>query len=112
MTDAEFNTIAHFFATELKRRTPKDTGNLAFNATRIQSFDANFFRIYVETHGDHAPQSHDGIAPYFVFVNNRENITLRNGSMKKNKNYRYFQNAMSQGIKDLLILLDATLEEA
>lgn len=106
MTDNEFNTTAHFFAQRVKDMTPKRTMNLAFHATKIQSQGADKFRIYVNTVGDHAVNSQDGIAPYFQFVNDYE--TLRN---KPNKNYHYFQRAVNKSVQDLTVMLGAYLEE-
>lgn len=109
MTDAEFTAVCGRILTMIQEDTPNpkmnkrdkygrltSTGNLAFNATRSESLGANKIRIYVNTVGNHSPQSRDGIAPYFVYVNGYETLWG-----KPNPNYGYWDRAIKRAIHNI-----------
>lgn len=96
MTDAEFTAVCGRIKSMIQDETPRDTGNLALNATRSESLGVNKVRIYVDTVGDHSPNSLDGIAPYFVYVNNEPFLRGR-----KNPNFGYWDNAIKRAIHNI-----------
>ena len=109
MTDAEFTAVCGRITSMIQDDTPNpsmnkrdkygrltSTGNLAFNATRYESLGANKIRIYVNTVGVHAPQSQDGIAPYFVYVNGYQTLWE-----KPNPNYGYWGRAIDRAIHNI-----------
>lgn len=105
MRRSDFLRIARTMAANLKQVTPKDTGNLAYNATRYEPLSAQAVRIYVNTRGDHKSESRDGIAPYFVYVNYMKSRkrTDRNGNVviKPNRNYHYWDDAIDAQVKEI-----------
>lgn len=105
MRQSDFLRIARTMAANLKQATPKDTGNLAYNATRYEPLSANAIRIYVNTQGDHKPESLDGIAPYFVYVNYKKNTAFTdkrgNTVIKTNRNYHYWDDAIDAQVKEI-----------
>jgi len=102
MTNEEFNVIGHELLSYIKDRTPKDTGNLAYNATGF-GLGVGTFTITVNTK----------IAPYFKYVNNYETFTrkYKNGNERtvQNRNYHYFEKAVDSGVEYLAQLLGGTL---
>ena len=98
MTDAEFTAVCGMVKAMIQDDTPKRTRNLALNATRSESLGANKIRIYVDTEGTHVPESLDGIAPYFVYVNNYP--VLRD---KPNRNFQYWDKAIDRAIRAIAL---------
>lgn len=105
MNQSAFLRIARTVTANLKQATPKDTGNLAYHATRYEPLAAGAVRVYVNTSGDHKPESLDGIAPYFVKVNYDKNITFTdskgNTVIKQNRNYHYWDDAIDGEVKEI-----------
>jgi hypothetical protein len=79
MTKAEFEILFIDAINALRRQafTPKDTGNLAYNAIKGIWIDDKRFRIYVD----------ESIAPYMVFTNESWNKGT-------NPNENWFQKAV------------------
>ena len=61
--------------------TPASTGNMRFNATRVEAVDENTVKIYVDA----------GIAPYVVYTNEPWIALYWNG--RKNPNEGWFERA-------------------
>ena len=98
MTDQQFTRIVNVMLSNIRKATPYDTGNLAMFATRSEPLAHGAFRIYVNTVGDHAPESTDGIAPYFAKVNYDAFIELEDGRSVRNKNFHYWDKAIKKEI--------------
>lgn len=102
MTDQQFTTVCTSMLHDIRKDTPKLTGNLANNATLIRSVGANEMRIYVD----------EKIAPYFPYVNNRVSYRVKGkfGSYSKlNRNYEYFQKAVETAIENLARKIDGEI---
>lgn len=99
MTDQQFTRITNVMLSNIRKATPYDTGNLAMFATRSEPLAHGAFRIYVNTVGDHSPESTDGIAPYFVKVNYDAYIELESGRTVRNKNFQYWDNAVKKEVE-------------
>ena len=108
MTDAQFTTIVNSIRKEIYDRTPYLTGNLAENATRIESLGVNEMRVYIDIN----------IAPYFKYVNDYDLIGGRwdeeQGRMvdqKPNGNYHYWERAVEESINIVVRLNGGMLIE-
>lgn len=94
MTDREFTMFAGALLRSIRKDTPKDTGNLRKNATRMEPVGAGKFRIRVKTE----------VAPYFKYVNGYETF-IRKGKRTgitygaRNPNYGYFDRAVKNAVK-------------
>lgn len=103
MNKSAFQEIVQTMAANIKAATPKDTGNLAYNATGYEFMGGGTARIFVNTVGDHAPESRDGIAPYFVYVNYRKEMrhVKKDGqvTIKPNRNYHYWDDAIDKEVQ-------------
>lgn len=96
MTDVELEAFKQLVVSIIKDLAPKDTGNLAYNAIRVERTAPNEYRIYVSVEGEHKPRALDGIAPYQVYVNDR--VTLVNG--KRNPNYKWWESAVDLAVEE------------
>lgn len=81
---------------ELRKKAPKDTGNLAYNAIKYRWVSDSRFEIYVDV-GDttaftQGQKYHKGIAPYMPFTNEKWISPYWNG--KKNPNENWWNNAI------------------
>lgn len=99
MTDQQFTRITNVMLSNIRKATPYDTGNLAMFATRSEPLAHGSFRIYVNTVGDHSPESTDGIAPYFKYVNYRPFFHSESGASRKNPNYEYWDKAVKKEVE-------------
>lgn len=104
MNDAAFWKITRDFTANIRGATPKDTGNLAFNATRYEPIGGGEVRVYVNTQGDHKPESIDGVAPYFIYVNYYKELRG-----KKNRNYHYWDNAIDRETERIAAIVGGTV---
>lgn len=86
MTDVRFTEAAGDLLREIRNGTPKDTGNLRYNATRKEALGGGRFRITVE----------ERVAPYFRYVNGQRTIRGR-----KNEHYGYFENAVRDAVRSV-----------
>ena len=93
MTSIEFSEYVNRFAELLRNIAPRDTGNLAFNAIKIEWHGEDEAEIYVDGDGD------DGIAPYMPFTNEPWVAERWNG--KENPNEGWWQKAIEQIIQQL-----------
>ncbi len=93
MTAERFYEYVNRFADLLRQLAPKDTGNLAFNAIRIEWHGKNEAQIYVDGDGL------DGIAPYMPFTNEPWVADKWKGA--KNPNQGWWQKAIEQIINKL-----------
>ena len=94
------------FVQILRDLAPKDTGNLAFNAIRIEKTGEHSWKIYVHTDGKHTEGALDGIAPYQVYLN--EQPTLPNGS--PNKHYKWWEAAIELALEQMATMLGGKVE--
>jgi hypothetical protein len=118
MTDAAFQKACKSMLKDIRKDTPRLTGNLAVKATKIKRLGANQFEIYVD----------EKIAPYFKYVNNAQTITYhkyRSGIVGKkitkrkdlpkvkrvvnNKNYQYFEKSVDKALVNLAEKVGGTL---
>lgn len=104
MNSAAFWKITRNFTANIRGATPKATGNLAYNATRYEPTSGGDVRVYVNTQGDHKPESADGIAPYFIYVNYYE--YLRG---KRNRNYHYWDRAIDAEAERIAAIVGGTV---
>lgn len=115
MNNSAFVQIIRTMAANIKAATPIDTGNLAYNATRYEFLSGGTATIYINSVGQHQPESVDGIAPYFPFVNYRKNLTYINKRgqtvVKPNRNYHYWDKAVDNEIKKISGILNATVKK-
>ena len=96
MTDHRFNTIMSAMVEKIREDTPWKTGNLAGTATYGKPKAHGKFEIGVSVR----------IAPYFHYVNSRENFP----SGKPNYNYHYFQKSLEKHLEELAAEIGGTLE--
>lgn len=92
---------------KIRKNTPRLTGNLRDNATKMKSLGADRFVIFVDT----------SIAPYFKYVNNEElirrevKVGQRKAQMyKRNRNYKYWEKAVDLAIEDIAQALGGRIE--
>lgn len=115
MNNSDFQKIVRTMAANVKAATPKDTRNLAYNATRYEFIGGGTARIFVNTVGDHAPESRDGIAPYFVYVNYRKEMrhVKKNGqvTIKPNRNYHYWDYAIDREVRKIAVIVGGIVEK-
>ena len=81
MNDVQFTGFAGSILEEIQEGTPKDTGNLRYNATRKIPKGNGRFEIVVD----------QKIAPYFKYVNGTQN--------KKGSHHGYFDRAVKEAVK-------------
>lgn len=92
MTRQGFEKIFLQAVKELRKRAPKDTGNLAYNAIKYRWIDDRHFEIYVDT-GDMGIDTRvSGVAPYMPFTNEPWISPRWNG--KKNPNEGWWEEAV------------------
>lgn len=96
MTDHQFTQIMSAMVEKIREDTPKDTGNLRFTATYGKPKAHGKFEIRVSMR----------IAPYFHYVNSRENFP----SGKPNYNYHYFQDSLKRHLEELAAEIGGTIE--
>lgn len=112
MTDQQYTNIKIGILDDIKQfdkgaTRPYDTGNLVLNAIRSEDLSYGKFRIYVNSFGNHVPESQDGIAPYFKYVNYYD--TIRG---KVNKHYHWWDNAIAAAVKDVAQEWGGIVEES
>ena len=107
MTNQEFNAIVHRMVGKIRENTPRRTKNLMNNATKSKPLGADRFVIFVDT----------DVAPYFKYVNNYKLIERevkvgnRKAKMfKRNRNYKYWENAVDLAIEDMAKVLGGRVE--
>lgn len=81
MTSAQFAAFGDRLKKELQRLSPIDTGNLRYNAIRMEQTSENEIKIFVD----------ESIAPYMVYTNEPWISPKWNG--KKNPNEAWFDKA-------------------
>ena len=118
MKDAAFQKICKSMLEDIRKDTPRLTGNLAVKATKIKRLGAEKFEIYVD----------ETIAPYFKYVNNAQTITYsqyKRGVVNKkitkrkdlpkvkrvvkNKNYQYFERSVEKALVNMAERAGGTL---
>lgn len=99
MTDRQYTILTNTILQNIRKATPRDTGNLRYFATKAEPLAHGAFRIYVNTVGDHKPESRDGIAPYFPKVNYEPFLETEDGRSVRNKNYGYWDKAIKKEIE-------------
>lgn len=119
MTEPIFNQICHSMRADIQKETPILTGNLRYNATIIEMLESAKFRIYVD----------EKIAPYFKYVNSYDKVYYRKKSYstsisggkiirintgwqqlsKPNKNYKYFERAFEDALKNMAHKIGGTV---
>ena len=82
MTKAQFERICMELVGTIRKRAPRDTGNLADNGVRFRWIDEETFEIYVD----------ESIAPYMPYTNEPWISPKWNG--KKNPNEAWWQDAI------------------
>lgn len=98
MTREEFREYVNRFAELLRLVAPRDTGNLAFHAIKIEWHGNDEAEIYVDGDGQ------DGIAPYMPFTNEpwvADRWRNKKGKLKKNPNEGWWQKAIKQIVRKL-----------
>ena len=81
---------------ELRKKAPKNTGNLAYNSIKYKWISGNEFEIYVDV-GDttafvESREYEQGVAPYMPFTNEVWISPKWNG--KQNPNQNWWNNAI------------------
>lgn len=103
MTKIRFREYVNRFAELLRLLAPKDTGNLAINAIKVEWHGDNEAEIYVDGDGV------DGIAPYMPFTN--EPWTAPKWKGKKNPNEGWWETAIESIIQQLNAEFGGTTDE-
>lgn len=80
MEETRFYAMCLEMVLTIKKKAPKDTGNLAYNAIKFMWVNDNEFHIWVD----------EGIAPYMVYTNEPWVSPKWNG--KKNPNEKWWDN--------------------
>ncbi|MBE6555522.1 MAG: hypothetical protein E7663_04740 [Ruminococcaceae bacterium] len=106
MIQAQIKGAVDRFVQVLRELAPKDTGNLAYNAIRVESVGVGRWRIYVNMTGEHRSRALDGIAPYQKYVN--DSPTLSNG--QSNKNYHWWEKAVELAAEELAKALKGSID--
>lgn len=91
MTRDQIEAAVNFFAQLLKEAAPKDTGNLAFHAIKVDRVSDTEFKIYVHTEGEHKRNALDGIAPYQRYINEKP----------ESRHYHWWEKAIENSIDAL-----------
>lgn len=93
---------------QLRKRAPKDTGNLAYNSIKYRWINSNKFVIYVDTGRVIESNSRTkGIAPYMPFTNEEWISPKWNG--KKNPNENWWNDSIEYIIKFIAKRLNGEL---
>lgn len=92
MKSSEFVKLCSQCVEELRKRAPKDTGNMAYNAIRFEFPDQDTCKIYID----------EAVAPYMPYTNEPWISPRWHG--KKNPNEKWFDNA-SKAIAELFAQL-------
>jgi hypothetical protein len=87
MTDREFETFVHTFRQEFQKLTPKDTGNLRYNAVKLVFSSPTRAVLYVD----------EKVAPYMPYTD-RPWLSPKWGG-KKNPNENWFEMAVEKALK-------------
>lgn len=90
MTEQEFQKLCELVKDEIYKKAPKDTGNLAHNALRIEYVTPNKCRIYID----------QNIAPYMPYTNEKWISPKWNG--KKNPNEGWWQGAVIEAVSAII----------
>ena len=93
MTNERFREYVERFAELLRLIAPRKTGNLAFNAIKVEWHGDREAEIYVDGDGK------DGIAPYMPFTNEPWVAEKWNGA--QNPNEGWWQEAIAEIIEEL-----------
>lgn len=96
MTDKQFTQLVTAIKADIRHDTPKDTGNLRFNATDGRPVASGKYVITVSGR----------IAPYFGAVNNR----ARYPSGRPNPNYQYFEKSLMAHLEKYAKAAGGTVE--
>ena len=89
MTNSEFTLLANEVLQRLKMVSPIKTGNLRYNAIRMQLIDENTIKIYID----------ETIAPYAIYTIEPWISPKWNG--KQNPNEKWWDNEIEKIINDL-----------
>lgn len=98
MIQAEFVKLCYREFDRLKSLSPIDTGNLRYNAIRIEFPNENECNIYVD----------EDIAPYMPYTNEPWISPRWNG--KKNPNEKWFDNAVKVIANDVALATQGELQ--
>ena len=99
VTDARFRAACEYAVAALKGCAPVDTGNLKYNAVRIEWVSEKECKIYVD----------ESIAPYMPYTNEPWISPRWNG--KKNPNEKWWQNACELAIGEIANYLGGELSK-
>lgn len=91
MNEQDFDILVAYFVQVLRDLAPKRTGNLAYNAIRVERVSGGAYKIYVQTEGEHKAGALDGIAPYQKYLNENP----------KSRHYQWWQAAIERAIEEL-----------
>jgi hypothetical protein len=92
MTIDQFERVFFEIVKIVRKRAPKDTGNLAFNAINFYRKDANTFVIYVD----------EKIAHYMKYTNENWSLFRPPLKGKKNPNEGWWQDTVQEILQYLI----------
>lgn len=98
ISEAEQAQVMYSTLAYLKGLTPIDTGNLRYNATKVENLGGGKWRLYVD----------ENIAPYMPYTNEPWISPKWNG--KKNPNEGWFERATDLVARYIATLLHGTLK--
>ena len=87
MTDRKFRAMCDEILAFIKEQAPKDTGNLAYNAIKLEQVAIGHIKIYVDC------DFITGIAPYMIYTNEPWTAAKWNG--KQNPNDHWWNNLIT-----------------
>lgn len=103
-TAKEFRRACEKAVAILRKRAPKDTGNLAYNGIRIEFTNKDECHIYVDDDWI------TGIAPYMKYTNENWSEFKPPLRGKKNPNEGWWDNAVQAVITELANILQGELQ--
>ena len=69
--ETELQEVVLYAKAKARECTPIDTGNMRYNALRVEKVKEGVFRVYFNMNGVHKYGERDGIAPYTKYTNER-----------------------------------------
>ena len=112
LNKSKFDKVFLRAVDRLRKKAPKDTGNLAYNAIKYRWLNNHQFEIYIDVGDTEAFVSgekyYSGTAPYTPFTNETWISDRWNG--KKNPNENWWNNAIVEIINFIAKSLGGKLE--
>ena len=71
ITETELHEAILYAMAKAQAVTPIDTGNMRYDALRLEKVKEGVFRLYFNMDGVHKEGERDGIAPYTKYTNER-----------------------------------------